>query len=124
MSSSASSTVNTVNNLTRKITASSPVARVGIAVIAGALAAGYTVVSLQTSPTRHGHTSLESQFGTSDGYFPTATRGASLAKPPGNKEHIVGEHYVANDQRRSYPTRRYAKKTTSTDNERRDVVLS
>jgi hypothetical protein len=45
--------------------------------------------------------SLESQFGTSDGYFPTATKGALLSRLPGNKDHVVGAGYVALGARKS-----------------------
>lgn len=45
--------------------------------------------------------SLETEFGTVDGHFPTATKGALLSNPPGNKDHIVGERYVALSQRKS-----------------------
>jgi hypothetical protein len=64
---------------------------------------------LEASPRRRGtgvyHNeklpSLEEQFGTSDGYFPSATKGALLSKPPGNKDHIVGPGYVAIAQRKT-----------------------
>ena len=50
-------------------------------------------------------TTLESQFGTSDGYFPSAKPGAHLAKMPGNSKHVVGEHYVSNFERLHYNTK-------------------
>ena len=56
--------------------------------------------------------SLEQQFGTSDGYFPSATPGARLNKLPGNHTKIAGEHYVPNAERRSYATKRLTKFST------------
>lgn len=56
--------------------------------------------------------SLEQQFGTADGYFPSATPGARLNKLPGNHLKIAGEHYVPNAERRSYATKRLTKMNT------------
>jgi len=59
---------------------------------------------------------LEQQFGTADGYFPSATKGASLSKLPGNRLKMVGEHYAAVSERRTYPTKRHTKFTNYEDN--------
>ena len=54
---------------------------------------------------------LEEEFGTADGYFPSATPGASLSKPPGNKNVLVGEHYVPVSERRTYASKRMSKQS-------------
>lgn len=53
--------------------------------------------------------SLEMQFGSADGYFPSATPGAWLSNPPGNKAMVVGEDYAPPGDRRRYQTRRLTK---------------
>lgn len=91
---------------------SSPFALAAVAF--GAAVAGVTFVSMEEAQDMPG---IEHQFGTADGYFPSATPGASLAKPPGNKNFIAGQHYVSNYERRSYPTKRKStlRKTTQRD---------
>jgi hypothetical protein len=66
----------------------------------GAAALGFVSLMDHSKPKTQAM-SLESQFGTSDGYFPTATKGALLSKLPGNKDHMVGAGYVALGQRKS-----------------------
>jgi hypothetical protein len=41
-----------------------------------------------------GDSSLEQQFGTVDGNFPSATPGATLSRPPGNRERMLGKKYT------------------------------
>jgi hypothetical protein len=69
-------------------------------VMTGAVALGFVALMDHSKPKTQAM-SLESQFGTSDGYFPTATKGALLSKLPGNKDHMVGAGYVALGQRKS-----------------------
>lgn len=95
---------------------SSPPVLLGVAIAAGVIGAmtlqrttsSAAAVSSSSSPSLKHRSSnmLEQQFGTADGYFPSATPGALLSNPPGNKNAIAGEHYVANSERRKYTIKR------------------
>jgi hypothetical protein len=58
--------------------------------VGAAVALGFAGVSFYSSSAGN-KKSLEQQFGTADGQFPTATPGANLSNPPGNKDMMVGE---------------------------------
>jgi hypothetical protein len=96
-------------NTAMKVAPKNP-ALVGVAIAAGLF--GVLSISQQGSSTKNSST-LEQQFGTADGYFPSATKGASLSKLPGNREHMVGKHYAPVSERRTYRTKRVTKKFTS-----------
>jgi hypothetical protein len=90
---------------------SSP-ALLGVAIAAGLFGALTLERTTATAAARNnlmgggGTNRLEQDFGTADGYFPSATPGASLSKPPGNRVAIAGEHYVAVSERGRYATKR------------------
>jgi len=96
---------------TAKVARKTPNVSAKLAVTSAVVASG---VYLWFSSKRVGETataktklpSLEQQFGTADGYFPSATKGALLSNPPGNKERVAGVHYPPLSLRRGYDSRR------------------
>ncbi|EEC48963.1 predicted protein [Phaeodactylum tricornutum CCAP 1055/1] len=92
-------------NAKRAVQRTSPwVALFGLGLVGGMAAAS----SLTTAVAKeHFKPGLEKEFGTADGYFPSATPGASLSKPPANRNVVVGKHYDAiGDRLRNTKTRR------------------
>lgn len=99
----SASTMNLANNAV-KAAPKNP-ALFGVAVAAGLF--GALTINKPTTMTKRNIPALEQEFGTADGYFPSASKGASLSKLPGNRLHIVGEHYAPVSERRTYPTKRH-----------------
>jgi hypothetical protein len=63
-----------------------------LGLVAGTCVVGYMYFnSGNDNNSKNSNKSLEEQFGTADGQFPTATPGATLSNPPPNKDHIVGK---------------------------------
>ena len=103
-----SSSINpTIHQAIRNVPKSNP-AFAGVALFVGVAGAVVATRSTSNQASSSNKVTLESQFGTADGYFPSATRGSVLSNPPGNKDHLVGEHYVPLSERRKYTTKRKA----------------
>jgi len=96
----------------------------GVAVAAGLFGALTINKPNPTTMTKQQIPNLEQEFGTADGYFPSASKGASLSKLPGNRIHMVGEHYAPVSERRTYPTKRYNTAKFSTDYHKDNSVRS
>ena len=101
MTSSTTSTLDNVRNLTKKkVALSSPVARMGaLAVIGGVAIVGYNMSSMKPSNGTAKEKSTESQYGTADGNFPSATPDASLSKLPGNKDHLDKDQHQSGSKK-------------------------